>query len=421
MRKSNFKCKLKSVAKHIPAVLYAVILISFTVLFFTNDFGVVDIHKTAVVSSVGIDVQDSNVKVTAQLAVPMPSQSGENVLHTPVVGQGPTFADALNDINSQTGFYPKLLFCRLIVLGESCQDEDIFKLLDWFYRDEYSSLTALVAMAQGEAGELLSAQTSFSDSTSLTVERVLSEELKKSANVSTVNLKILGQQYHSPSQSCYMPYLSKVEEGDTSQEESSGGQGAQSGQSGQNGQGGQSSQSNQSQGSDQTETSGFYCRKTAAFYKGKFVGTLTEEEATSLNLLKNNVKRAILSVEEGGTPYALGLRKNKKHTSISVENGEIIVTCNYSAVARIQNIQAASSPQNQARSALVPQAVLNAATQKLQADFQSLLAFCKQTDCDLLGVKTAIYRKQNRYYKALSPNLFSHVTFRVNVQLKGGS
>ena len=57
MKKINFK--------RIAAVIYAVVIIAMAFLFFTNDFGLVDIRKTAVIIGAGIDLTQDGISVTA--------------------------------------------------------------------------------------------------------------------------------------------------------------------------------------------------------------------------------------------------------------------------------------------------------------------------------------------------------------------
>ena len=136
-------------------IVYWAILLALLGLFFTNDFGLLDIHKTAIITAVGIDYEGGEVKVTAQIAVPKPSQSGDSIEYTEIQGSGITAADALNEINSKTGYYPKLLFCKLFLIGESCQSENLFRILGCLYRKNFSELTALVAMCKGNAEDML--------------------------------------------------------------------------------------------------------------------------------------------------------------------------------------------------------------------------------------------------------------------------
>ena len=151
----KFKRRIKdffSVSK-LSVLIYWLIIIALLGLFFTNDFGLVDIHKTAIITAVGIDAEEGEVIVTCEVAVPQPSQSGDNIKYTQIQGSGLTIADALNEVNSKTGFYPKLQFCKLILVGEDCQNQELFRMLGCFYRKNYSELTALVAMCKGKASD----------------------------------------------------------------------------------------------------------------------------------------------------------------------------------------------------------------------------------------------------------------------------
>ena len=96
------------VLRRFSVVFFWILLIFLAGLFFTNDFGLIDISKSTIITAVGIDSDGEEVQITAQLAVPKPSQSGENVEYAEVQGSGKTIADALNEINAKTGFYPKL-------------------------------------------------------------------------------------------------------------------------------------------------------------------------------------------------------------------------------------------------------------------------------------------------------------------------
>ena len=63
--------------KKLSVLVYWAIIIVLIGLFFTNDFGLVDIRKTSIIVAVSVDVEDDEVQVTAQLAVPQPSENGE--------------------------------------------------------------------------------------------------------------------------------------------------------------------------------------------------------------------------------------------------------------------------------------------------------------------------------------------------------
>ena len=197
---------MKKIKKYVP-VLYWAIVVALLGLYFTNDFGLVDIHKTSFIVAVGVDTEEDEVQVTAQIAVPQPSTSGDSINYIEVQGSGFTIADALNEINAKTGTYPQLLFCQLILIGDSCKDKELFQVLGCFYRRNYSELTALVAMCEGKASDMLAKPASIAPENSEGLQKVLSHELEKSGNVTKANLKTIAEANFSESKACYMPYI----------------------------------------------------------------------------------------------------------------------------------------------------------------------------------------------------------------------
>ena len=191
----------------VAKIAFILLTVAMLFLLFSNDFGLVDIHKASIVVAVGVDVTESGYEVTAQAAVPTPAQGEGSAAYTQVTGEGVTVAEAVDDINAKTGFYPKLAFCNLVILGENCKDSRLFTVLDYFYRNDYVPLTALVAMCRGSAKELLGQKPADGGMSSSAIQRAMSEELKNSANASTINLKLLAQDANSPSASAYMPFI----------------------------------------------------------------------------------------------------------------------------------------------------------------------------------------------------------------------
>lgn len=391
---------------------YALIIILLSALFFTNDFGLVDIRKTSVIIGAGLDVTDGGIKVTAQLAVPQPSENGENTQFTEVEGEGKTVADALKEINAKTGFYPKLIFCKLIILGESCQDRNIFELLDYFYRNEYTQLSPVVAMCKGEAGKLLGEKLPFGNTATVSIGRILSDEGKKSGNVSTVNLKTLGVGQYSASGSCYMPYIESRSTGGQSGEEQ--GQGSSSS-------GGQSGSSSGGQGGSQGDSSGsteFLCNKTAIFTDGKFSGILSKEQAFALNLLNNRIRHVFVPCESEGDVYTLGLRNCNGGVKLSVDGGLPRLKVKFSGTAQVQDVNKPTPPDQAAGVKSVSDGILNGCRTALMGCFDDLLKQLKQADCDALGIKQLLYRYNYGYFEKLKDDVLQTMLVEYDINIK---
>ena len=311
----------------VAKIAFILLTVAMLFLLFSNDFGLVDIHKASIVVAVGVDVTESGYEVTAQAAVPTPAQGEGSAAYTQVTGEGVTVAEAVDDINAKTGFYPKLAFCNLVILGENCKDSGLFTVLDYFYRNDYVPLTALVAMCRGSAKELLGQKPADGGMSSSAIQRAMSEELKNSANASTINLKLLAQDANSPSASAYMPFI------ESSQDGSGGATTASSG-----GSSGSSSGSSGGRAKSGGNSAEFTCRTTAAFSDGGFAGVLDEEQAFALNLMRSQVRLAIVNAVYDGVDYTVGLKNNSCTMQMAVEEGAPVLTVRYRALANVQEL-----------------------------------------------------------------------------------
>ena len=188
---------------------YLVIVFVLLFLFFSNDFGLIDVHKTALVMAVGIDREDDTFIITSQIAVPQSSKDGKATESVQLVSRGKTVGEALDEINAKTGWYPKLVFCNLIILGEKTTQENVFDALDYFLRDEYLSDACLVATCEGLAKELLDTTALVEHASSTAMQKVLSSHAKQVGTVLPTTLREFAIGYFSESKSGFLPILKK--------------------------------------------------------------------------------------------------------------------------------------------------------------------------------------------------------------------
>ena len=413
----------------VAVVVYWLLFILMLGMFFTNDFGLVDIHKTSIITAVAVDSVGEEVQVTAEIAVPQPSQSGENIKYTQVQGSGLTIADALNEINSKTGFNPKLQFCKIILIGDTCREKPLFRLLGCFYRKNYSELTTVVAMCKGNAFDMLSQKSAVSDRTSEAIVNVLSDEIEKSANTASANLKDIALSGFSKSAACYMPYV-EINEPGTSQEGGNGDNvggdapqgGSQSGGSGGSQGGGESGQSG---GSAQSGGSGesqppveFTARKTAIFSNGEFKGILDEQQSFALSVLKNEIRLAVLPCDADDVHYTLGLSNVNGGFGLSVKDGVPELNINFKAKARIQGARVVLDPDRVVYDDNVSQNILDAAQEALKSRIGDLWETCVTTGSDILGIRELLYKYNYKYYDAFKDDILSRVRVNYNMQIE---
>ncbi len=390
----------------VARIIFLIIIAAMLFLFFSNDFGLVDIHKASIVVAVGVDVSDDGYAVTAQAAIPTPAQGEGSAAYTQVTGNGATVADAVDDINAKTGFYPKLAFCNLVVLGEACAERDLFTVLDYFYRNDYVPLTALVGMCRGTAKELLGMQPADGGMSSSAIQRAMSEELKNSANASTVNLKLLAQDAGSPSASAYMPFIEFTQSGSGgSTTASSGGSKSSGGSSG-------------GSGKSSEKSVEFTCLTTAAFTGGKFIGVLTEDQAFALNLVRSNIRLAVVNAEFDGKNYTVGLKNNSCALRIAVEGGVPVLRIKYRALANVQSSESRPAAEGSANSHLVSGGVLKAVADTVEGRMNSLIDFCVESGCDLVSAEKLLYQRFYDEYQSFKGRVLQSLKVEYDIKVE---
>lgn len=184
-------------------------------LFFSNDFGLIGIQETAIVVAIGIDMPDDGegYDVTAQIAVP--AASGKNSAGNVTVRNAATVGDAVAVMNQETGWYPTLVHCKLVLLGEETANEDVFNILDYFFRNDSVEDSCLVAVCSGRADETFRAQSPIKDISASAITKVLSSQAQKTGLVSVNILKNFAQGYYSVSESSFLPYITAKSEADS--------------------------------------------------------------------------------------------------------------------------------------------------------------------------------------------------------------
>lgn len=182
-----------------------------TLLFFCNDFGIIDIQKTAIVVAIGIDKSQTDEKkydVTAQIAVPVSSGSaGADAACQITVKNAVTIGEAIAEINSQTGWFPTLVYCNLVLLGEDTVKRNVFDALDYFLRNNFVPDTALVAVVKHRCEKILSSKSPINDMSSTAITKTLSSEAQKSGMVMVNNLRDFSKGYYSLASSGMLPFI----------------------------------------------------------------------------------------------------------------------------------------------------------------------------------------------------------------------
>ncbi len=405
---------------------YLLILLALAFLFFTGDLGLIDVQKTAIVMAVGIDREDDTFILTSQIAIPQASKQGKATETVQLVSRGNTIAQAFEEINAKTGWYPKLVFCHLIILGEKTAEQNVFDALDFFLLDEYMSDNCLLATCDGLAKDLLNVSALVDPSGSVAMQKILSPHAERVGTVLPSTLREFAIGYYSDSKSAFLPIIKTQPQqehvggsensggGDSSDSSGSGGSGGSSSSSGSSSSGGSSGGS-----SGANDKPVFSASETALFVGGKRVGTLTKEETFAFGAVKQELRLAAYSVETDGATCTLTVRRNLPKTKFKVgSDGRATYRVNLTMTAGLLDYSKALPRQKTADVGDVPSDAFGAAEKKLGAQILTTFEKCRACGCDLFGITEQLQKHHNRRYEELKTDALKNAIVHVAVRFQ---
>ena len=412
-------------------------------LFLTNNFGLIDIQKTAIVTAIGIDAGEGGTfAVTAQIAIP--DAGGANAASNVTVPAAETVGEAIAELNRKTGWFPTLVHCSLILLGERAAEEDVFGALDYFLRSEYVEDSCLVALCADTAAAALGAGSPIGELASSAIAKVLSAEAQKTGLVSVTNLRDFAKGYFAEGQSGFLPTLRAQpraqseggsggssgsssggsseggSEGGSSGGSSEGGSGDSSGGSSEGGSGGGGGSGGQSSAGGGQKSDVFDAAETALFFRGRRTAALSADETLAYNLAVSGTDMAFGDVtvfEEGAeVHYQLKMNIGKKKRRLRLEGGVPVLTFTIRAQAQAVDADRAGSRLEIAQTAIVPDHVLRAAEQKFERELRAAAETAHAGGCDLFSLQQMLHRFYPKQFDALRPTLLQSVRIACDIR-----
>lgn len=390
--------------------------------FFSNDFGLVDIQKTAVILAAGIDRSGEGYELTAQISVPKGGEKAGGTASVELSGKGETVADCLMMMYADSGWIPKFDFCSLVLLGEEAAREGAMPALNYFLHNEYMSDNCAVAVAEGSAGEMLKKTSAIDDTPSLAIHKLFSGAAEKTGAAVKNTLREFAVGTLGVSKSSFMPFIRTLPH--ESGSESSGGSGSSDGPGG-TGQSGSGSSGDEG-GASGSEGSGgekdapvlFRAEETALFREGKLTGLLSAEETLAFNLVRGKVKAGILTVEgEDGEPVSLSIKRgggSAKLGNEDVPRAKLSVRLKVLVSDRTEEDFMAGTETN-----VATDEDERRAEELISSYIASLWEKCKGSGCDLFLLARELYRKDPKAFEANVGLIPSGMGADIEVSVKG--
>ena len=393
-------------------VRYYILAVAFLAfLFFSNDFGLMDVQKTAIVMAVGVDREDEEFILTSQIAMPQAGQQKSSQT-VQLVSRGKTISEAFEQINTKTGWYPKLVFCELILLGEKTAQGNVFDALDFFLLDEYLTDDCQVAVCNGLAKDILNTASLVDPSSSVAISKILSAHAERVGTVHPVNLKDFSIGYFGDSRSALLPIVKtepqqeEVESAPPSSASSTENSSSSSGQG--------------EQGRDETQNKPvFSARESALFVHGRWKETLSDEETFAVNMALGKLRLASYSVEHLGETCTLTIKRNDPKIRLAVgEEGKGQVKISITVTAGLADFSKALDVKELADAGDVPDGIFGAAEKKLAASLSSVYEKARNVGCDVFGLQERLIKYKQRRYHPYKDVLLDNLSLLTEIKFR---
>jgi len=393
--------------KRVKIILLA--LVAIFLFFFSNDFGLIDVEKTAIITALAIDKEQDGFKLSAQIAVPEATDVNSENQKALISGKGSTVGAAIKDLGDTSGWYPKLSFCNLIIIGNELVETNVITSLDYFAKTLRIQDSALVVLAENKAEELLKTATPLDNISSFAIQKVLLKTPEFDRDIATTNIKTFCSGHYSRTGSAYMPIIKIIK---LSEESSSS-----SGSSGSNGE--------QSQPSSKTSGKNLLNGKTTAlFLRGKKVGELDEPLTLAFNSLTSSLQGTTIPVDnvqykDGVCNYLLKVMRSTHSTKLTADNNGLTLKLNLNIFCKISDLNADGSDHSLSENYPLPKELKVKAEDMLTNSLYELVQTIKQTGCDFLGVKEKLYRYNYKQYSRFKKDYLDHLQAKVTVSVNG--
>lgn len=409
-----------------------VITLLLSLLYFFNDFSLIDIEKTAIIVALGVDKVEEGVEITAQIGVPHATEKALDNADTLISAKGKTVMDAIEVLSARSGWFPKLSFCNFIVFGKALAYDDVTQICNHILSSEHFQNSALLAVCDDTAKNFLSTKTPLDSISSFAIQKILIENGITSSRILDTDVKNFSESVRGKSGCGYMPYITTIKNEAKGEEDSSAATTSFKNyqkthknrpidrlfdnlqledNSEKSGNGG-------SKSSD-SSTAIFDAGKTAVFKNGKIVDILTEKETIAYNLLYVPADSILVSTESNGKTATLEIFQNKRTVSVDYLKRPTL-HLKLTLTVRIADGNTDYTEDNSLGwRATVPKEFLDALSSDVASTLKELSVRMLNNDIDLFNIRTLTYKYHNfKYddYKKLPLSCYD-----VNIAVKASS
>ena len=367
------------------------------IFYFSSDFALIDIEKTAIIVAIGIDEgENSRYKITAQIAIPQATDTAAANDDAVVIGDGNTVMEGIQNIGAKTGWHPKLSFCSLVLIGRKVAENGVKDVIDYFIVSEKVQNSAIVAMADDKAGEILTSKTPLDAISSFAVSKIVLKSRWMTNTVPNANLRKIALSEYSPSKSSFMPVIKPIKENTKSKEGGSSSITASTKSGGSEGSGGESSGG--SSGGKDVPDKVYDASTLAVFSDFKLKGEFDEELTQIFNMLMGPLGESYITLENGDEKTLLSLSNGTRSVKVNLDNKPTI-EIKLSFKVEVSDSSKGYALDKLNRRSVVDEDTITKVADKLNVLLLKLVDKVKESGADALLIRDKIYKYSNSRFE----------------------
>lgn len=416
-------------------IMFALFIVA-CLLFFTSDFQLIDVQKTAIIVALGVDLANTDIEVTAQIAIPQAEDTQPSNRDAIISAKGKTLYQAINNIALNTGWYPKLSFCNLVVLGQDLIKANYMPVVDYMLASYRIHNSTMLACAEKTAKEVLSSPSPLDYISSFALEKILFHDAERADSVLETDIRAFCSQTRNLSKCAYLPVIKILKTNDKSkgnepQSEQNSEQGSieQQGYRSIIGTFNKKEITKNSQmcakkiaskvEEKSSQTVVFDARSALFFSNEKAVFQTTAEQTLCYNFLTEKVHECFLPVtyKKGGdmVESVIAIVKNNAEIKIETANAVPLLKINLKLYCKNEQTNADLSSGKLAEYSVACKEALIATESKVKQLIGELLQKSQQTDCDLFRLKERLYRYTPKKYSSLKDSIITSSNVEINI------
>ena len=380
--------------------IYVILFCFLILMFLSNDFGIIDIEKTAIVTAVAIDLEDNgDYLASVQISVPEATDSNNEDKKTLLSGKGSTIGGAIKDIGNISGWFPKLSFCNLIVIGSSFKDENLIKTVDYFAKTLRIQDSAVIVFSDKSAKEVLMTSSPLDNVSSFAIQKILLKDAGLDRDMIVTDIRSFSVGYYSRTSSCLLPVIKSISLKDLQSSDQISSSSSQSG----------GNNSSSGSGGEPTGDNLYDLTSTALFVKGKKVGEIDGDLTFTFNMLKTSVVESLLhlkDVDENHTAYLLSILRNTPKIELIPSQDGLKLKISLDLYCKISDVKSVDTDSTYAKNLPLPKSVKAQAEKLVSNRINELISTQNQTKCDILGLDNLLYKYHYPKYKEYKNYVF---------------